>query len=130
MSARKMIEQPAEATANLIVVSLMIMACSFGCISSHPTADYKADYDVVGEGTGSASVTYTNQSGGTEQRDVRLPWHESFPVRSGDFLYISAQNKNGSGSITIYISINKQTRKTASSEGAYVIASSSYRCCD
>ena len=97
--------------------------------SRNVAASYKATYDVVGAGTKSASITYTNQDGSTEQREVQLPWSDSFTITPGHFLYISAQNKNSAGSITVYISINGETRKIATSEGAYVIASSSYSCC-
>lgn len=113
----------------LIVIALWLgLALSCGGSSSREPA--KVTYDVVGEGTRSASLTYQNGEGGTEQRDVKLPWTSSFTARPGSFLYISAQNKNDSGSITVYISINGNTRKTSTSSGAYVIASANYRCCD
>jgi hypothetical protein len=90
------------------------------------------------DGPGAADLTYNNEDGGVEQRLVRAPreakdaviWSKSFDVRPGTFLYISAQNHNSSGYVTVYISIDGQPKKTATSAGAYKIASSEYRCCE
>ena len=121
-------------TKAILIVFGVLAAVSFlgyGALDDGSNSEgYKVTYDVVGTGTTSASVTYRNQGGGTEQREVKLPWTESFSASPGDYLYISAQNKNGSGSITTYISINGETRKTSNSSGGHVIASASQRCCN
>src|ERR1041385_8045362 len=117
----------------LTVVGLWIcltLVCCGSSGSSNLDNSYKVTYDVVGDGTSSASITYTNEGGDTEQQEVHLPWSKSFQGQYGEFLYISAQNKNDGGSITTYISINGNTRKTSTSSGGYVIATSTYRCCD
>jgi hypothetical protein len=117
--------------ASLVMVIGLWLCLTLLCCGSRSlkSADsYKATYDVVG--TGSASLTYTNQGGDSEQMEVSLPWSKSFTVHDGDVLYISAQNKNDYGSITTYISINGSPRKTSTSSGGYVIATSSYRCCE
>ena len=119
-----------SSVGTLLIVIALWLSLAMSCGGSDSLESAKVTYDVVGEGTQSASLTYENEEGGTEQQEVRLPWTKSFTGRPGSFLYISAQNKSGSGSITAYISINGHTRKTSSSSGGYVIASASYRCCD
>ena len=98
------------------------------CCSGADPKTYNARYNVTGTG-GVVSLTYTNQDGGTEQQEVGLPGSKSFSVRNGSFLYISAQRKGSIGTITTNISIDGVTRKSATSEGEFVIASSDYSCC-
>jgi len=115
------------------------LACVTGGRRSTVEQDYRVTYEVVDTATDSASITCTNESGGTEQADASLPWTKSFTARYGDFLYISAQRKpiqigdttiGESGSITTRITVNGKTVKTTTSKGEYVIASASYRCCE
>jgi hypothetical protein len=58
-----------------------------------------------------------------------VPWFptESISVTPGTVLSISAQNKQNWGRITVRIVQNKRVLKEATSEGAYVIASTSIR---
>jgi len=86
-------------------------------------------YEVTGTAS-SASITLTNQNGGTEQYgNVRLPgsYEFSVPIKRGSFdyyhAYISAQNNGSRGSITVTIYVNGKIFKTSTSSGAYVIAS-------
>jgi hypothetical protein len=73
----------------------------------------------------SASLTYQNADGGTEQKDARLPWEWSFAAVSGQFVYISGQNAASSGSVTCAILLDHVVVKTSTSDGAYTIASCS-----
>ena len=78
----------------------------------------------------SASLTYRNIQGGTEQvREARLPWSYKQPISTTQlnkiFLSISAQNDCRSGSITSSIYVDGNQIKTSKSSGAYVIASAS-----
>lgn len=121
---------PAIASLGMVIglwACLALLCCGSGSPSGRESN--KVTYDVVGESTRMASLTYTNQGGGTEQQEVMLPWSKSFQAQYGDHLYISAQNKKEYGSITVYISINGNTRKTSTSSGGYVIASASEQCC-
>ena len=90
---------------------------------------YDVKYTVSGSAT-AASLTYQNGQGGTAQEDVSLPWEKTYQLLKGDFLYISAQNKADSGSITTNISVNGVNFKTTTSIGAFVIATSSGTCCE
>lgn len=114
----------------LIVIGLWLglaLSCC-GSARSNSSATRQAKYQV--SGTGLASLTYSNAQGGTEQKEVQLPWSTSFAVRDGAFLYLSAQNKEEHGSITVDILVDRQILKTSTSEGGYTIASASYSCCD
>jgi hypothetical protein len=83
-------------------------------------------YEVKGsDGARSASLTYENNQGGTEQMDVDLPWRKSFTFGYGDFVYISAQNDQDYGTIICRILVDNEEWKKSSSSGAYVIASCS-----
>jgi hypothetical protein len=83
----------------------------------------------VGGSTNSAVVTYSTGNGSVQQQDISVPWFptESISVTPGTVLSISAQNKHNWGRITVRIVQNKRVLKEATSEGAYVIASTSIR---
>jgi hypothetical protein len=76
------------------------------------------------------SLTYNNEEGGTQQRKVSLPWKESFETKPGSFLYISAQNQNEYGSLTVSIFVDGKPFRTSYASGGYTIASASGRCCE
>jgi hypothetical protein len=89
--------------------------------TSRPTM-YLVEYRVEGSGT-KASLTYENDQGGTEQRDVRLPWSQEYvAVPPGQFLYIAAQ-ADGNATITCKILLNGIEWRKSTSSGQYVIAS-------
>lgn len=81
-------------------------------------------YSITGS-AGSVSITQRNASGGTEQYDSSLPLSRSFWIRPGSFLYISAQNNGDSGDVSCALTRSGRTVQTASSSGAYVIATCS-----
>ncbi len=81
------------------------------------------EYQVNGS---SASLTYSNEEGGTEQHDVYLPWRKAFVVDRGTHLYLSAQNKSDyDPSVSVSISINGTVQKQSTSTARYGIASAS-----
>ncbi len=107
----------------------LVVACCGGSRSLQTAEAYRATYEVGGT-AGRVSVTYTNAAGDTEQQEVYLPWSKSFKTQYGEFLYISAQNQNDSGTVTTTIKVNGVIQKSSSSSGGFVIATSSYRCCE
>jgi hypothetical protein len=111
----------------LLAISLWLSLTLICCTPSNFSNSYEAKYQVTGDGT--ASITYSNQDGGTEQQEISLPWEKSFKVHNGDFLYISAQKHSGYSSISAVILVNGTIRKTATSQGEHSIATSSYSCC-
>lgn len=103
--------------------------------SSSPSVTYSRPHSVTyyvtnssyGSG-GRASLTYENGQGGTQQEgDVSIPWQKTFDMQSGSFLYISAQNKNYSGNITVRIAVDDNEFKRSDSEGEHAIATASGR---
>ena len=71
-------------------------------------------------------VTISGQKESTEQfSNVIVPWHYSFTGYSGDFIYVSAQNNGEKGTVTVTILRDEKEIKTATSDGAYVIATAS-----
>lgn len=82
-------------------------------------------YEVTGTAR-NASLTITNQEGGTEQfESVAVPWRKTLRVEAGEFVYVSAQNNGEFGTVGCRISANGATVESATSSGAYVIASCS-----
>lgn len=69
-----------------------------------------------------AALTYAIPGDGSEQQTVSLPWGTTRRFGADDFLYLSAQNQSETGSVTVSISINGGHPITATSSGAYGIA--------
>ena len=76
-------------------------------------------------GSGRAELTYQNESGGTEQRAVALPWTLEFNARHGAFLYLSAQKQQEYGTIHAAVYVDAQPLQEAYADAAYGIASAS-----
>jgi hypothetical protein len=94
---------------------------------SGPTA-HSVTYYVEGS-TSSASLTYNNEQGGTQQEKVSVPWQKTFSMRGGNFIYISAQNQESYGDITVRIVVDGKEFKRSNASGGYTIASASGSCC-
>lgn len=85
---------------------------------------YIVTYRVTGSIKFIRSVTISNRDGGTEQHnDLQAPWTYRFAAKPGAWLYISAHNDEFDGSITAEILLNDVVVKTATSHGAFTIAS-------
>lgn len=116
----------------LLLVLLVLVAAWFACSRSGSGGSannppVKSTYSVKYEVSGSpvkegASLTYENETGNTEQKDVTMPWTETFTAAPGDFLYVSAQI-DGNGTITCKIYLDGVVWQEATSRGEFVIAS-------
>ncbi len=82
-------------------------------------------YQLTGSG-GAASITIKNESGGTEQHTVPVPWTKEFDAPAGRFLYLSAQNK-GDGLLEATIYVDAKPIQHAETTERYGIASVSGR---
>ena len=75
-----------------------------------------------------ASLTYQNDTGGTEQHTVSIPWSNSyFGFGLGDFVYVSAQNEGETGTLLCEIKSGGQVVYSGSASGAYSICTASGR---
>lgn len=107
----------------LLALAMVVSLCGVGC-GSITTTTYQVEYKVTGTAT-SVWVTYTDKDGGTAMEDgVSLPWSYTFKAKSGDWAYVSAQNKGSSGTVTTTIYRDGKEFKTTTSTGGYVIATS------
>lgn len=113
----------------LKILGLWIFLVLF-CVSGTKVATRSSvEYKVEGHSTRSVSVTYANADGGTDQIAVaEIPWSIKFKCKAGEFLYISAQNKQDAGVIIAQIIIDGRQDKLSVSSGGYVIAAASSRC--
>lgn len=87
-------------------------------------------YEVSGYRVGyheSVSLTYTNESGGSEQNDFdgKSPWVLEMKKPSGSTLYISAQNKQDTDPVGVKIYVDGALLQEASSTAEYGIATAS-----
>lgn len=82
-------------------------------------------YKVDGTAT-DVAITYANSAEGTSQITTKSPWTYSFErPKAGQFLYVSAQNQNATGTVHVSITRNGTLFKESTSSGAYVIATAS-----
>lgn len=86
-------------------------------------------YVITGDGVSGVSLTWANDTGGTEQGDYKLPFCLPFDgFKSGDFLYLSAQiiqPTSGAGTITCTIYDGNTVVSTAKASGFPKIATCS-----
>jgi hypothetical protein len=131
--------QKQKRTTEIILLSLAILlVCCIATIllnqnrggitnsteDTNMTPGYNVEYRFTGS-TNSANITMLNETGGTEQSVVQIPFTKKLKMNAGDFAYISAQNENDSGSISCEIWVNDKKLKESNSDGAYTIASCS-----
>ena len=68
------------------------------------------------------SLTYQNESGGTEQRTIVTPWKLEFKAQRNAFVYISAQKRHEAGAVRTAIYVNGLLLQEAESTSEYGIA--------
>ena len=114
--------------AIVIVICCMCVAIGLngsGTTGATPlfTSGYQVKYVLSGTAR-SAFVTYTNETGGTEQINTNLPWAKEMKLEAGAPLSIVAQN-DGAGSITCEIWVNGEKKKTSTSTAQYGVVTCS-----
>jgi hypothetical protein len=93
-----------------------------------PTAPPQGLHTVEYSISGSADyvgITARNSEGGTEQHEVGLPYHRTLYVGSGQFVYLSAQNKGKDGDVHVTIRVDGNLLQEASASSPYGIATAS-----
>ncbi len=114
--------------SGLVVWFLFSIFYGGGTTGSSGSSSHSVTYYVEGS-TGSASLTYNNEQGGTQQEKVSVPWQKSFSMQRGNFVYISAQNQQSFGDISVRIVVDGKEFKRSEASGGYTIASASGSCC-
>lgn len=104
-----------------------IAGCGGGADEEY-RVEYRVTNGIIFSGSRSA-ITYSPGPGVVQQTTVSSSWSYTLTAKSGDQLYVSAQNLQASGAIYVTISVNDKTLKSASSSGAYAIATASATCC-
>lgn len=110
----------------LRLVLLLACASLFGASCDTLTGTSNIEYRVTGFNVQRVSLTYESEGGGTAQvSNATIPWSHAFKAKKGDFLYISAQIVQGTGSVTVTIAKSGETFKTTTSSGFASIATAS-----
>ncbi len=88
-------------------------------------AGLTVEYRVGGSARG-AGITMQTAPGTQEQNEVGVPWsHTLTGARSGQFVYVAAQNQSDVGDVTCEIVVNGAVWKEARSGADYGIATCS-----
>ncbi|MCD6167577.1 hypothetical protein J7K19_12905 [bacterium] len=111
-----------------VLVAIIAVILFLGCGPTEPEDNTPpVSYEVTGT-CQTVFVTIANEDGGTSQfADVSVPWTYDFShkVSEGTFVYVSAQNQQDYGSVTVKIYKYGDVFKSSTSSGAYVIATAS-----
>lgn len=114
----------------LVLAACILGGCGGGDDDYAGPAVNSAEYQVTAPLGGSAFITYRNSSGGTEQVTAKLPWnYYLINPPTGTFLYVSAQSQSATTGVTVTLKTSGNVVKSATSSGAYGIATVSASCC-
>lgn len=123
-------------TMSLVAIAALSSGGGAGSAFSTTPKTHTVTYRVEGSAS-VADITYENAFGDTSQEsDIDVPLTRERDggqglilndMEKGDFLYISAQNGDDSGSITCIIEVDGVVVKTNTSRGGYTIATCSGR---
>jgi len=101
----------------------LIFCCILFVLLGSGSSEKEIKYVISGNAS-SALITYFNETGGTEQINVNIPFEKILSVESGAALSLVAQN-NGSGSITCEIWVDGEQTKTSTSTAQYGVVTCS-----
>ncbi|MDY6957652.1 MAG: hypothetical protein SVK08_00710 [Halobacteriota archaeon] len=118
------------AIAGILIMGFIVVlgVVWFGGSVADSVSPHNIKYEVAGivPGEGLVDVTIQNENGDTSQfSGVPIGWTYEFEAQPGDFVYVSAQNKQDDGIIIVSIYVDDVVRESNKSEGAYVIAAAS-----
>jgi len=102
--------------AAIVVIFIAITGCSKESMQSnyqYEVSGSAGDYSITCEGAPSGTVQYSNVGSG---------WAYKWTQTGTRWLYMSAQNNTGSGTVTVKIIRDGKVLAQQTSSGAYVIA--------
>lgn len=110
-----------------VLVGLTLVGGCGPTTTTEPTPSvYRVAYRITGQGSKRGSITYNNEGGNTEQQPVSIPWFSEVYTVNPDYLaYISVQNAGKAGNVTCEILVNGEVAESATSRGAYAVATCS-----
>jgi hypothetical protein len=124
-------------TASVIIMGVLLTFCPFTDFWGSPSAPppqstipsatpaqsetFKITYKVTGTTT-LATIYFHNESEGTDQRKIGVPWERSFKASPGYVLFLFAQNEKDEGRIGCQMLVNDVIVAESVSEGAHAIA--------
>ena len=105
---------------------MMLLALTLGCGGGgtpKAPATYQVEYLVSGA-TYDASLTYENETGGTNQEKIDSTWSKKFEAKPGQYLAVSAQKGDREKTaLKVEIKVNGKVEASASSNDEFGIAS-------
>lgn len=111
----------------LLALSLIALAaCTTSTPGTTASTAHRIEYRVIGTGTAGV-ITYETATGDSaQQANKALPWSfEMTDIEEGSFLYVSAQNGTGSGTISCAILVDGITVESNDSSGQFTICTAS-----
>ena len=107
--------------AVIALLAALLAACTASAGTGTGGGAHKVRYDVTGtDATHGVDLTIQGEDGMVQQNDQPIPWSYDRTAATGDFLYVSAQNK-GTGEITCTITVDGEQVKTSTSTGEFAI---------
>lgn len=133
-------QEPKKSKAGYVIAALLGVAVVFWLLSAigsssssspsrqslpaAPTTHTVRYY--VGGTAQTADITIENETGGTEQKTIDIPWDTTFSAERGQFVYVSAQsNDDAERLVNCKIEVDGEILESAESRGRFVIASCS-----
>lgn len=107
----------------LVVLAVTGIACGGTEVTSSSTKSKEVIYEITGQGTPTASITYGHGSDTSQENDVPLPWKKAL-TDTGDLIVptVSAQSgSDGSGTISCKITVDCKIVKENTSTGAFAV---------
>ena len=97
----------------ILFSTTIFVGCKKDNVYSYQVSGTANNYDVTIEASPSGTAQYSNVVSG---------WKYTWTQSGQRFLYVSAQNNNDNGTVTVSIIKNSKVIATNTSSGAYVIA--------
>lgn len=109
-----------------LAIALAVSACGGG------DATYEVTYHVLHSDIfgGKSFVTYAPAEGAASQLTVTGSWTSGKRLaKASEFLYVSAQNAQSTGTVYVTIKVDGKDFRSASGNGGFAIATASGTCC-
>ena len=107
-------------------IYLLLILALIGCSKSSPSPATLGNvvYTVTNT-AGAMDVTYQNETNGTNQQVVNGSATISLKMKSGSFVYVSAQSQFKQSQVSVKITFNGKTIDQSTSTGDYCVATAS-----